>query len=340
MEFPEGVDQPDLRTASTDDVLAWRNRIVERAAREFTRSDVSAAIASLQQLEHATTDDRTLELTDHFLRQIADGRTVVASFDARRTPAADEVVIIYGNYPHMFGNVVVNNPIKRHVADFWSFQHDRVESDPRWDSVDQIYVINMDERRDRYDAVLRELASARAPLDRVTRVSGTRAEERTPTAGQIACLRSHIETLQSARAAQCQHVLVLEDDFCFTSDLDDHLTDLQAFLDRRDDYWICLVATSKYGPIVPRDELVSMSFQRCTNTGGHLISREGLEHLLPVFEGALERLIATGDCATYAVDRCWSVLQASEKFLVFRRKFGFQVSSYSNIEGSVSRYMD
>ena len=77
-------------------------------------------------------------------------------------PAVDEVVVVvYGNYPHMFGNVVFNNPIRRHVADYWKFQHDRVESDPPW-ACHQIFIINVKERLDRYDAVLRELAFARA----------------------------------------------------------------------------------------------------------------------------------------------------------------------------------
>ena len=135
-------------------------------------------------------------------------------------------------------------------------------------------------------------------------------------------------------------MLVLEDDFCFTSDLEVHLVDLERFYARNYDYWICLIATSKYGEIVPIDDLLAVSLQRCTNTGGYLASKTGIDQLLPVYRKALTQLEATGDCVTNAVDRCWSVLQPSGKFVVFRRKFGFQVSSYSNIEHSVSRYLD
>jgi len=242
----------------------------------------------------------------------------------------------------MYGNVVVNNPIRRHVADFWNFRHDEVESDHRWAGVDQIFIINVEERLDRYDSILRELASARAPFDRVTRVPAVKPVPGDTTAlgGPIACLRSHIATLRRAQAAQYEHVLVLEDDFCFTSDLEQHLTDLAAFFERGYSYWICLVATSKYCVIVPKDDLISVSFQAITNTGGHVLSREGIERLLPVFESAIERLQATGDCTRYAVDRCWAVLQPSGKFLVFRRKFGFQVANFSDIERTISRYLD
>jgi GR25 family glycosyltransferase involved in LPS biosynthesis len=236
----------------------------------------------------------------------------------------------------------VNNPIKRHAADFWTFRHDRVESAPEWKGVGQIFIINVDWRRDRYDSVLRELATAKAPFDRVTRVPACQTDpgDTSQAGGQMACLRSHIETLRRAQAQRFDHVLVLEDDFCFTSDVGRHLTDLRTFFEREYDYWICLTATSKYGAVMPKDDLLSFSFQPCTNTGGYLVSREGLDHVLPVFEEALERLRATGDCIANAVDRCWAVLQPSGKFLVFRRKFGFQASSFSDIERSISRYLD
>jgi hypothetical protein len=332
----------DQRTATPHEMLARRDRILSAAAAHMERTEIAEAETWLRRLEETITDAMTLASTDPYLAHLARGRRVVASFDPLRRPASDEVVIVYGNYPHMYGNVVVNNPIRRHVADFWNFRHDQVESDPRWSGVDQIFIINVEERVDRYDSILRELALARAPLDRVTRVAAFKPDpgDTTQLGGAGACLRSHIEALRRAQSAQYEHVLVLEDDFCFTSDLEQHLTDLAAFFDRRYAYWICLIATSKYGAIEPKDDLVSLSFQRVTNTAGHLISREGLAQLLPVLETALEHLRATGDCSVAAADRCWAVLQPSGKFLVFRRKFGFQVSNFSNIERGISRYLD
>jgi glycosyl transferase family 25 len=332
----------DLRSASVNDVLEWRDRIVGEAAEYIERGMIEAGIDLLRKLELATIDNRTLELTDPFLPRIACGRKVVASFDPFRKPAPDEVIIVYGNYPHFFPNIVVNNPIKRHVFDFWNFRHDRVEYDARWESIDQIFVINLAERLDRYDSVLRELASAKAPLNRLTRVPAFTKDpsDTSQNGGTVGCLRSHIEVLRRAETAGYRHILVLEDDFCFTSDLAAHLTDLGAFFQRDYPYWICLIATSKYGPVVPKDDLVSISFQPCTNTAGYLVSRDGLEHLLPVFEQALDRLKATGDSVSCAADRCWAVLQPSEKFFVFRRKFGFQASNFSDIERSISRYLD
>lgn len=332
----------NLRSASTEDMLTWRDSIIADALAYFGASETADGLDALRALELTTVDEKTLALTDPLLNQIAAGRRIVATFDPKRRPAADEVVLIYGNYPHAFANVVINNPIKRHVADFWKFKHDVVESDQRWNGIDQVFVINADQRLDRYDGVLRELATAHAPLDRVTRQAATIADRSQwhDAWGQIGCLQSHIEVLRKARDAKYAHTLVLEDDFCFTSDTETHLDDLQQFLRRPYVYWVCLVATSKYGPIVPLDDLVAHSHQVCTNTGGYLISRDGLGRVLSVFENALACLQANQPMNEYAVDRCWRVLQPSGKFLVFRRKFGFQNSSFSDIERSISRYLD
>jgi hypothetical protein len=332
---------------TTDELLALRDRLVAEASNRLDASDIPGAAAALRQLESATTDERTLELTDPFLPALLEGRSLVASFDPQRKPREGEVVVIYGNYPHAFENVVVNNPIKRHVADFWRFAHEHVEHDPRWDAVELILIINRAKRLDRYDAVLRELAAARAPLHRVTRIDAVppdnaRLRRRHPyaTLAQIACLSSHIAALRAAQVAQVDNFLVLEDDFCFTSDLDQHLDDLGTFFDRHYDYLICLLGTSKYGAVVAFDELLCQSFQACTNAEGYLVSRAGLEVLLPVTEHALTMLRASGDIISWAIDRCWSTLQPSGKFFVFRRKFGFQAASLSDIEQTISRYLD
>jgi GR25 family glycosyltransferase involved in LPS biosynthesis len=328
----------------TDDPLYFRDRVIREATQCFGRAQPDAAIALLRNLEFAPIDATTLRLTDPFLRQfIARGRKIVASFDPARIPSLDEIVIIYGNYPHIFDNIVVNNPMKRHIASFWDIEHDVIEHDERWNPVEQIYVINADSRLDRRDSIFRELSLARAPFGRITRIPAIVPSDPSLSpqlSGTIGCLRSHIEVLRRALARGLDHILVLEDDFCFTSDLNHHMQDLHQFFERRYSYWICLLATSKHGKINQKDDLVSLSLQKCTNAGAYLVSRDGLEQLLPVWETALERLTNTGDTLQYAADRSWSVLQDSGKFLVFRRKFGFQTASYCDIEGSVSRYLD
>jgi hypothetical protein len=189
---------------------------------------------------------------------------------------------------------------------------------------------------------MRELAMARAPLDRVLRQPAVfEAAMGDPLVdGAIGCMKSHIAALRLAAPSPGEHLLVLEDDFCFTSDLTTHLNDLSTFVERRYDYVVCLLATSKNGRIEPRDDLVSESRQACTNSAGYLVSGDHWDRLLTVQEEGLAQLIATHDPNRFAADRYWTVLQPEGQLLVFRRKMGFQTASFSDIERRVSRYLD
>ncbi len=166
--------RPLLSTLSDEelrgiDPLELRDRLLAEATGRFARDRVDEGVAALSKLCFATIDERTLSASDPFLRTIAGGRKIVATTDVDRTPADNEVVIVYGYFPHSFDNVVVNNPIRRHVGGFGDLPYDSAEADPRWSGIASIVIINADDRVDRYDAVMRELAMARAPLDRVFR---------------------------------------------------------------------------------------------------------------------------------------------------------------------------
>jgi len=68
----------------------------------------------------------------------------MAKSEPYRVPAPGELVVIFGNYPLGFRSLVVNNPIRRNVLDFWKFRFDVIESDPCWNPIDQIFIINRD----------------------------------------------------------------------------------------------------------------------------------------------------------------------------------------------------
>jgi GR25 family glycosyltransferase involved in LPS biosynthesis len=158
--------------------------------------------------------------------------------------------------------------------------------------------------------------------------------------GRIGCLKSHLAALKLATPAPGEHVLLLEDDFCFSSDLETHLDDLATFCERSYDYVACLLAASKYGRILPRDDLVSESHQPCTNATAYLVSGDHADRLSELRRQALTRLLETHEQYRYATDRYWTLLGPEGMLLVFRRKLGFQAASFSDIESRVFRKLD
>jgi hypothetical protein len=297
----------------------------------------------LLDMEGAAVDETLIGYVDQYLSHFHTGKRRIATTNPDRQPAADEVVVQFGNYPPAFESLAVHNPMRRNILDYWTVQWDfsQVEFSPCWRSVDRVFVINLDHRPDRFYSVVRELTRMGVPLDRIVRVPGcvhTDSDD-AQVNGQVGCLTSHLQVCRIAADEGLQNVLVVEDDFGFIDDVKHVESAMEAFFARQYGYDVCLLATSKIGPIEPFDDLVSMSRQKCTNTGAYLVSRAGSARLVECFSGARDRLVATGDCLRFAVDRCWSGLQG-ERFLVFKRRLGFQLPGFSDIEKSVTMYLD
>jgi hypothetical protein len=287
---------------------------------------------------HVYVDAAVIRCVDEVIlhrRRHVEHKRVVASLDPLRPVSDDEVVICYGEYPYMVENLAHTQQAFRHVRFFWDTAHDDVEYDERaWAAVDQIYVINLPHRLDRWLALLAELVRVRAPLHKVTRVDGV-DNAQNPSLG---CADSHLAVARMAMASGFTHVLVLEDDFTFI----DHRSVSQAlatFFTRGYDYDVCLLATSRFFRRVPKDDLIEVSHQECTTASGYLVSHQAWPEIVRLWEHGRSILADSGDLQ-YACDRTWAPLQSRDRFYVFRKKLGFQRTSYSTISKAIVDPMD
>lgn len=291
-------------------------------------------------------DDHIIRNTDYMLSYLktrgGKNRRVVATYDLNRQPTEDEIVICYGDFPSLYDNLIHNNPVRRHLKYFFQMDHDEVEASSTWEKIDRIYIVNLDERVDRYIETLRELKRMQVPLSIVERWSAARYQGTSDPSlnGHLGCMKSHIEIFEHANKKGYNHIIVLEDDFCFTEQLEQHHRDLTTFFERKYDYDVVLLATSRYYRCEPFDDLLVRSFQECTTTAGYMVSEEGRKRILPIWKNGYEKMVETGRSDIYAVDRCWSALQVDNKFFVFKTKFGFQRPGYSNITKETAFGMD
>lgn len=287
-------------------------------------------------------DDAIIRLSNRVINAV---RTkgeiqIVGTTDPNRRPRhAKEWIICFGNYFHDATHLPCANPMRRHASYFSDVEVDNFEFHACWEHITWIRIINMIQDKDRWIETLLELCRMRAPLNRVRRVEGKRVTEPRhlpdSTLALIGCGAAHLDVVNdfcrdSTNVDNQANVLVLEDDARWSDQITVHQRDLRTFFDRKYEYDVCLLSTSKYWHMEPWDDLLRQTHQACTTGSAYLLSRSGAERVKQVFTDGLSQLIKTGNCNVYAIDRYWASLQKHGRFFVFKRKMCFQHPKVSN----------
>lgn len=260
--------------------------------------------------------------------------TIVASFDPNRTAKESEVVIVYGNYPDGHLALPATRTMYRHVSLFSQIRHAVVESHPCWDSVDIIYILNLDGRSDRYMETLASLSRVAAPLQKVHHYIGTR--DLPPYVGAT---KNHVDVIRHFQESTHSTCLILEDDIVFTDDTDRVQSSIQSFFQRPYDYTICFLSLSRLGDRRPYDDLLSESKQFCTTSAAYFLTKRTSHDVLAVVDEGLRKITAgEGYQNEGCIDTYWCGRLPHLYF--FKNKLAFQRPSYSNLKKCVVAYLD
>lgn len=274
-----------------------------------------------------------IDQTNHLFEQIRVNKKVIGTYDHNRKPQSDdEIIVIIGDYPVSKSSTVISNPMYRNYKWALDFSFDVFESShPCFDPIDEIWVINSEERPDRLFDTLKEFKKMQVPLNKV-KIQKAITDFSTGNQyvnGLLGCFRSHLSAQLECVKKDFNHVLIFEDDFTFSDPMEENKQQLQLFFERNYEYDVLLFATSAIDTIEPKDDLISITRQACTTASGYLLSRKGLTKVIPIWIEGISGLLQTCDFNTYACDRYWSKLQSDDKMFVFKRKIGYQKPSYS-----------
>jgi hypothetical protein len=260
------------------------------------------------------------------------GKKTVASFDSTREPAEDEVVIVYGNYPDWHHALPCSSKIYRHVSMFFNITHDVVEYDSSWEDVSTIYILNLEDRSDRFSDTLVSLASVRAPLHRIHHYKA----KKDGLPPYVGATKNHVDVVKHFVESGNEKCLILEDDIVF---IDDQTVwkGLGELSRRSYDYTICFLAISKHGQRQPLDDLLSVSKQSCTTSSAYFLQKSTAADVLNITNEGLELMQTSGDHHNYCIDRYWTKLP---NMLFFKKKLAYQRPSFSNLTKQINFHLD
>ena len=142
------------------------------------------------------------EITDHvinnsncFWQVISyNKKTVVAATDLSYEPKEDEVVYYYGQFPIDYRMLPQSNRIYRNIIYYDKTPHKKFVYDPCWEKIDQIYIINLEERKDRYIEVMTELCRMNAPLNKIYHYKAKK--DKTPQAAYVGATKNHVDVIK------------------------------------------------------------------------------------------------------------------------------------------------
>lgn len=325
----------NLRTIHSSEVLQAIDRLSEMGR-------LQDAASLYECFDCLTVDESVMRHSDRIIEKMRHaGMRIIGTTDPNRKPKENELIVVYGNYHHGHNNLPYSNKIWRHPLYFNNLVHTSVEYAPAWESIGQIYILGLEERKDRYQEILAELCRMQAPLDRIYHYV---AQRETVTGNKMidiyaGATKNHGDVAEHFLNSSHLHCLVLEDDVTFSADWQGNLERLQLFFEREYDYEVCLLNSSKYHEIREHDDLLLRSYQECTTTSAYLLSRSGAAKALFYFRDGYEKILASQN-TYYVCDRYWAEMQKGNKFFLFRTKFGYQRCNYSSITGQVDCHFD
>lgn len=271
------------------------------------------------------------------------GYKIIGTCNVKYEPKLDEIVIYFGNYADDYMALPQSNKIYIHVIYLEKFIKivDMFIYDECWNNIERIYIMTLEKEFERLTETLLQLCLMNAPLHKLYIYKAKKDVNMVDiyigaTNNHLHCLY-HMLTTPNEHGKSC---LFLEDDFIFTSVIDDNKTKLKTFFNRNYDYDICFLSASKYHKREDYDDLLILSKQICTTSSGYLINYKNIEKIYNIVKEGNELLKKTGDSNSYCIDRYWCKLCNDNKVFIFKNKLGFQKPSQSKITGAYNCNLD
>jgi glycosyl transferase family 25 len=304
--------------------------------------EIEDCLAVFSKYEFAPVDESVLQLSTQFfslLKKKGERILYTTNPSYQNDKCEYEWIICYGSYGHHVQNLPTKRGkmIYRHAIYFHD-DLDRIHFDDydyssSWESISQIYIINLKQRVDRYSDILVELCRVSAPLHRIYHMGGEKNNLTSHSLlnSYLGATQSHLDCALHMKENKYKNVLILEDDFVFQNkEFVD--SNFNQFFSVSYDYDVCLISYSKFHEIRPYNDLLCQSFQECTTTSGYLLSLDTVDKVIACFREGFEKMLETGDYHTYVCDRYWAKLQKEGKFFLFRKKMGYQRLTFSDIQ--------
>ena len=193
-------------------------------------------------------------------------------------------------------------------------------------SIDRIFVINLDKRQDRLLEFMEECD--KMGIQKVERFSAIHR----PDHGALGCTLSHLNVIKLAKKRNYKNVLIFEDDFTFTINRPTLDERLQRFFNQNIPYKVLMFAYSLYDthPAIQYDDDIS-TISYAANAAGYLVDQSCYDELIHFLSYGAMMLEKTREHWNYINDQVWKHSQSKGGWFIFNQRVGVQRDSFSDL---------
>jgi len=198
--------------------------------------------------------------------------------------------------------------------------------------IEHILYINLDNRTDRKEQVVKELLNVgflNTSIERFPAIQTT-----TPAIG---CSISHLKCLEKAKHLNWDHVLIVEDDIHFMNP-SLFKTQFNKLLSSNLNYDVIMLGGNNAGAY----EIISdcaVKITRCLAAVGYLVRKEYYDKLINNYRNGIQFFLQNKNLPSkYAIDTYWNVLQQRDNWYLVYPLTVSQTVSFSDIEKRMVNY--
>jgi glycosyl transferase family 25 len=192
------------------------------------------------------------------------------------------------------------------------------------------FYINLQSRPDRKQHVETQLKNIGINAERFNAIKLSN--------GAVGCSMSHLKLIETAKANNWEHILIVEDDILFTEP-SLFVNQFNKFLSKHKSFDVVLIAGNNLPPYRKIDN-TCVQVTRCQTTTGYLVQNHYYDTLINNYKkGILELMKEPSKHILYAIDKYWFRLQESHKWYLIIPLTVAQREDYSNIEKRPTNYI-
>lgn len=197
-----------------------------------------------------------------------------------------------------------------------------------FDNIPIIMYINLEYRTDRRKNVEKELSKLNYPRDKIIRIDAIKKDE-----GRVGCCLSHMKALEMAQKMDIPSVLIIEDDFIWSQNIDTVNDSLQAVYNFKN--WdVCVLSCSKFNKkIRPYNSKISI-VSGCQSTTAYIVKK----HYIPILLNFWKSTLINNENIKLDIDQSWKILQKKDRWISTNPFLAKQKDSYSDISKKMTYF--